>query len=514
MNPNSYTWTTCANFNHDTDPTSHEDRRHKKVFDSTKDKKRQISKPKKRPSSKYSIASATTFNNHDCIFPVNKLDESNPNFSSDLKLYLKLIYDSIELKKYSTSALDLNRTFLTVYQYKVNNQYIIWDYETGLVHLTGMWKATLANDLLININSKNSVNYGSKADIVKLLESTPKEYQPYIKRIRGGFLKIQGTWMPHKLCQILARRFCYNIRYELIPIFGSNFPNSCLKPNDLGFGELKFDQITTEEEIDLKISLKPLPPPTTPTPKKSLSTSPKNIDNYHHNNNYNNNYSIYYNSSSGSSSDNSISINKLPRFYDFPVSRRNSDIVCPLEPMKQKLPSVGELNIPKFSSYQPFQHYTVNQINSKHQYLHQTPSLHHAPTQSQQNHIQNSLTSHRSMNLISSISSSDSLYLRVSKFSDYDDVSDGIDIDMDIVNASRCLQSFKENAASPLKSPLRRDLNPSFLWPPLGHFSSDSNCYKPSISQFISESNRYKTSNTRNLAATKPNPLSIHDLIS
>ncbi|ODV76632.1 DNA-binding domain of Mlu1-box binding protein MBP1, partial [Suhomyces tanzawaensis NRRL Y-17324] len=105
---------------------------------------------------------------------------------------------------YLTLAIDPVRNYLTVYEYLVNNHWIIWDYETGFVHLTGIWKASSS----------------LKADIVKLLESTPKQYQPYIKRIRGGFLKIQGTWLPFNLCRVLARRFCYYIRYELIPIFG------------------------------------------------------------------------------------------------------------------------------------------------------------------------------------------------------------------------------------------------------------------------------------------------------
>ena len=36
------------------------------------------------------------------------------------------------------------------------------------------------------------------ADIVKFLESEP-EVAPLIRRIRGGYLKIQGTWMPFEV---------------------------------------------------------------------------------------------------------------------------------------------------------------------------------------------------------------------------------------------------------------------------------------------------------------------------
>lgn len=45
----------------------------------------------------------------------------------------------------------------------------------GYVHFTGIWKS-LGN---------------SKADIVKMVDSNP---ELKVKKIRGGFLKIQGTW--------------------------------------------------------------------------------------------------------------------------------------------------------------------------------------------------------------------------------------------------------------------------------------------------------------------------------
>jgi hypothetical protein len=36
------------------------------------------------------------------------------------------------------------------------------------------------------------------ADIVKMLDSMP-EISPHIRRVRGGYLKIQGTWMKHEV---------------------------------------------------------------------------------------------------------------------------------------------------------------------------------------------------------------------------------------------------------------------------------------------------------------------------
>ncbi|CUM46376.1 uncharacterized protein AC631_03087 [Debaryomyces fabryi] len=164
-------------------------------------------------------------------FPVHQLSLDIPleNIAS-----VQSIYPQIETKKYSTSAIDPLRIYVTVFEYSINSHWIIWDYETGFVHLTGIWKAS--------INDEVNTHRNLKADIVKLLESTPKQYHQHIKRIRGGFLKIQGTWLPFDLCKMLAKRFCYHIRFQLIPIFGNTFPLECLTPDDKGFGELKLDE--------------------------------------------------------------------------------------------------------------------------------------------------------------------------------------------------------------------------------------------------------------------------------
>ncbi|KAK7207580.1 hypothetical protein BZA70DRAFT_271676 [Myxozyma melibiosi] len=122
--------------------------------------------------------------------------------------------------RYATSVDE--RHFLTVYEYQINGCWIMWDYYSGYVHLTGLWKA-IGN---------------SKADIVKLLENSPS-LESGIRRVRGGFLKIQGTWLPYDVARTLASRTCYHIRYALIPVFGAQFPDSCLKPDEPGFGQLQ-----------------------------------------------------------------------------------------------------------------------------------------------------------------------------------------------------------------------------------------------------------------------------------
>lgn len=185
------------------------------------------------PSVNYPIANADV--------PDSKIPES------DLRDLKESVYPSIVTKKYSASALDPSKSHLMVYEYAVGAHWVIWDHDTGYVHLTGLWRAALHERALQkNGNGVINVKGNAKADIVKLLELTPKALHSYIKRVRGGFLKIQGTWVPFFLCKKLALRFCYYIRHKLVPIFGTDFPSQCLHPSDAGFGELRFDDSTAE----------------------------------------------------------------------------------------------------------------------------------------------------------------------------------------------------------------------------------------------------------------------------
>ncbi|ODV73728.1 Xbp1p CYBJADRAFT_167736 [Cyberlindnera jadinii NRRL Y-1542] len=125
----------------------------------------------------------------------------------------------IQRKKYSTNIDE--RNFISVYEYQINDHWIIWDYSTGFVFFTGLWKAC----------------GNTKTDIVKLVENFPS-LQTCVRRIRGGFLKIQGTWLPYDKARELAKNFSFNIRYCLVPIFGDSFPDECLKPTHPNFGKL------------------------------------------------------------------------------------------------------------------------------------------------------------------------------------------------------------------------------------------------------------------------------------
>ena len=45
------------------------------------------------------------------------------------------------------------------------------------------------------------------ADIVKMIDSQP-DLAPLIRRVRGGYLKIQGTWMPYEVSHFFGKGFC------------------------------------------------------------------------------------------------------------------------------------------------------------------------------------------------------------------------------------------------------------------------------------------------------------------
>ncbi|KAJ3886509.1 hypothetical protein GG344DRAFT_81641 [Lentinula edodes] len=113
------------------------------------------------------------------------------------------------------------RGYIPVYEYPLNGQWIMMDIDDGYILWTGIWKA-LGN---------------SKADIVKMIDSQP-DLAPLIRRVRGGYLKIQGTWMPYEVALRLARRVAWPIREDLIPLFGPNFPSTCLSPTQPGYGQV------------------------------------------------------------------------------------------------------------------------------------------------------------------------------------------------------------------------------------------------------------------------------------
>ncbi|KAJ9069390.1 hypothetical protein DSO57_1018931 [Entomophthora muscae] len=122
----------------------------------------------------------------------------------------------VKMAKYATS-LD-PRGFIPVYEYLINGQSILWDRESGYVYWTGIWKA-LGRE---------------KSEIAKIVDADPL-LANVIKKIRGGFLKIQGTWIPFESARSLAIRTCWPIRAELAVIFGPSFAADALDTSHPGF---------------------------------------------------------------------------------------------------------------------------------------------------------------------------------------------------------------------------------------------------------------------------------------
>lgn len=47
--------------------------------------------------------------------------------------------------------------------------------------------------------------------------------------------------MPFETAKAVAATFCYNIRFALIPLFGTDFPSQCIQPHERAFGKMTID---------------------------------------------------------------------------------------------------------------------------------------------------------------------------------------------------------------------------------------------------------------------------------
>ncbi|GAA5865370.1 hypothetical protein JCM8547_005071 [Rhodosporidiobolus lusitaniae] len=121
--------------------------------------------------------------------------------------------------QYATST--DSRGFIPVFEYPLRGQTILVDSETGYILITAIWKALGRH----------------KADVVKLNGSQP-EIAPLVRKVRGGQLTIQGTWLPFEIAETLAKRVAWETKDDLMPLFGPSFPFSCLSPSSPGFGSL------------------------------------------------------------------------------------------------------------------------------------------------------------------------------------------------------------------------------------------------------------------------------------
>ncbi|KAF2277177.1 uncharacterized protein EI97DRAFT_500789 [Westerdykella ornata] len=114
------------------------------------------------------------------------------------------------------------------YQFKVpgdeKTYNVLWDYQVGLVRITPFFKCC---------------KY-SKTTPAKVLNLNPG-LRDISYSITGGALAAQGYWMPYDAAKAVAATFAYNIRYALTPLFGNDFPSTCLHPRDPNFAKFLID---------------------------------------------------------------------------------------------------------------------------------------------------------------------------------------------------------------------------------------------------------------------------------
>ncbi|KAI9010682.1 transcription regulator HTH, apses-type DNA-binding domain-containing protein, partial [Hyaloraphidium curvatum] len=114
----------------------------------------------------------------------------------------------LEQNVYATAADP--RGYLPVYEFlSSNGTPLMWDSEDGYVNWTSIRKA-------MGWSKKGE---GRKLAIAKELEDVERT-SPHVRRVRGGILKIQGTWIPKESALEAALTYCHPIRHELVPIFG------------------------------------------------------------------------------------------------------------------------------------------------------------------------------------------------------------------------------------------------------------------------------------------------------
>ncbi|KAL5638034.1 hypothetical protein ACGC1H_002339 [Rhizoctonia solani] len=161
---------------------------------------------------------------HTCILPQPSVSSDSPTFSegstanTPQTLYMTPNHRVTKARYVNSSD---PRGYVPVYEYPLNGQWIMMDTDDGYVLWTGIWKV---------LGSPN-------VEIVKILESQP-DLAGKLRRVRGGYLKMQGTWMARDVAFELARRVAWKIRYDLVPLFGPSFPDSCLSPDQPGYGKI------------------------------------------------------------------------------------------------------------------------------------------------------------------------------------------------------------------------------------------------------------------------------------
>ncbi|KAF2449670.1 hypothetical protein P171DRAFT_351208 [Karstenula rhodostoma CBS 690.94] len=147
------------------------------------------------------------------LFPMREIKKKGVRhipYNSDKKDFLdKTGRESFEMFQYTYRVPGEDKEYV-----------VVWDYNVGLVRMTPFFKSL-----------KHSKTVPAKA----LRENPGLKDISY--SITGGALVCQGYWMPYQAAKAIAATFCWHIRWVLTPVFGYDFPETCLRPDDPGYGK-------------------------------------------------------------------------------------------------------------------------------------------------------------------------------------------------------------------------------------------------------------------------------------
>ncbi|CAE6397223.1 unnamed protein product [Rhizoctonia solani] len=151
-----------------------------------------------------------------CILPQPSVSSDSPTFSegstanTPQTLYMTPNHRVTKARYVNSSD---PRGYVPVYEYPLNGQWIMMDTDDGYVLWTGQYpdpdRCPMLTWTLVLLGSPN-------VEIVKILESQPD--------LAGKLRRVAFE---------LARRVAWKIRYDLVPLFGPSFPDSCLISQDM-----------------------------------------------------------------------------------------------------------------------------------------------------------------------------------------------------------------------------------------------------------------------------------------
>ncbi|KAI5306469.1 DNA topoisomerase 2 [Ascosphaera pollenicola] len=134
---------------------------------------------------------------------------------------------------------------------QIDRQKVMWDYTNGLMKITPFFKS---------LEMK-------KNDPKKSIDANPG-LSDLSHNITGGRIEAQGYWVPFDAAKAIAASFCHPIRWALVPIFGPDFPKSCILPGTPGYKSYRIDTAIIERAKaqaemfrNMSCSLSPTTPP-------------------------------------------------------------------------------------------------------------------------------------------------------------------------------------------------------------------------------------------------------------